>query len=359
MSTIEHTSEHVSDVRPAASAEVSLGRRVFNLRTAVSLAVGVAILAFGLSRLQVNLADTVQVIRTADWRLMIAALVVYYSTFLFRALRWRGMLVNAGTPRETVPPVGRLAEIIYLSWFANSVVPAKLGDVYRAYLLRRQSAISFSKAGGTIVAERLVDLAVLLVLIGVSGLLSFHGLLPKTIVTVLEISSALVLLAGIALLAMRQLDGTVRRLVPKRFEGIYAHFHEGVLGSFGGYHWLVGLTLCSWLAEAGRLFLVTRAVGLTLSPNLLMSLLMVVFISGGAALLTAPPGTPAGVGYVEASIAYAFTLLGTSPAVALSVAILDRSISFLSLIVGGAIVYVLSQRHVVTPDPRADVAEAG
>jgi uncharacterized membrane protein YbhN (UPF0104 family) len=254
--------------------------------------------------------------------------------------------------------VPRLAEIIYLSWFANSVVPAKLGDVYRAYLLRRQSRISFSKAGGTIVAERLVDLAVLLVLLGASGLISFHGALPATIVTVLEISSAAIGVAGIGLLAMRQLDGTVRRLVPGRFAGIYAHFHEGVLGSFGGYHWLVGLTLLCWVAEAGRLFLVTKAVGLTLSPNAPLNALMVAFIALGAALLTAPPGTPAGVGYVEASIAYALTLLGVSPAVALSVALLDRSISFLSLIAGGAIVYLFSQRHEIAA-PRPDAAPGG
>lgn len=356
MKTIESTSTVETASR---SGDVSLGRRIFNLRTIVSLLIGVVILGFGLSRLQVNLADTIRVIRSADWRLMVAALVVYYTVFLFRALRWRGMLLNTGTPPAMVPSVGRLAEIIYLSWFANSVVPAKLGDIYRAYLLRRRSAISFSKAGGTIVAERLVDLAVLLVLLGVSGLLSFHGKLPPTIMTVLEVSSAVVLVAGVGLLAMRQLDGTVRRFVPRRFERIYAHFHEGVLGSFGGYDWLVGLTVLSWLAEAGRLFLVTRAVGLVLSPGVLINALMIVFIALGAALLTAPPGTPAGVGYVEASIAYAFTLLGASPAVALSVALLDRSISFLSLIAGGAVVYVLSQRHEVGSPTIAEVADAG
>lgn len=354
MSTIERA----DDTATTASGDVSLGKRVFNRRTLISLLIGVAILGFGLTRLQVNLGETFRVIRSADWRLMIAALVVYYSAFAFRAVRWGGMLRNAGFPKTIIPKTPRLAEIIYLSWFANSVVPAKLGDVYRAYLLRRQAGISFSKGGGTIVAERLVDLAVLLVLLGVSGLVSFHGALPPTIVTLLEISSGAIFLAGIALLAMRQLDGTVRRFVPQRFSRIYAHFHEGVLGAFGGYHWLVGLTILSWSSEAGRLFLVTRAVGLTLSPSLGMNLLMIVFIALGAALLTAPPGTPAGIGYVEASIAYAFTLLGVSPAVALSVALLDRSISFLSLIAGGAIVYLFSQRHELA-SPAVDPAGAG
>ena len=117
------------------------------------------------------------------------------------------------------------------------------------------------------------------------------------------------------------------------------------MGFFGGYPWLIGLTFLVWLAEGMRLLLVTQSVGLSLSPVFAVNVLMVVFIALGGALLTAPPGTPAGLGYVEATIAYVFTLLGASQSVALSVALLDRSISFLSLIVGGLIVYVLSQRH--------------
>jgi uncharacterized protein (TIRG00374 family) len=72
---------------------------------------------------------------------------------------------------------------------------------------------------------------------------------------------------------------------------------------------------------------------------------MVYFISLGAAFLTAPPGTPAGLGYVEASLAFALTALGVNQSVALSVAILDRAISFGSLVVGGFVVYLISQRR--------------
>jgi uncharacterized protein (TIRG00374 family) len=329
----------------APSSEVGLGRRVLSARTIGSLVVGLAILAFGLSRLNVNVGETLQTMGTANWRLMLLALVVYYTVFPVRALRWRRMLRNAGTDPQTTPGVPRLAEIIYLSWFANSVVPAKLGDVYRAYLLRQQSRISFSKAGGTIVAERVIDLVALLLILATTGLLSFQGRLPGPVRSVLIASLIAVVVALVAVVSMHRLDAIVRRLIPGRFQGYYAHFHEGVLGSFGGYPTLVGLTLLAWAGEGARLFLVTRAVGLTLSPNLGLDLLMVMFIALGTALLTAPPGTPAGLGYVEASMAYVLVLLGAHQSVALSVALLDRSISFLSLIVGGIIVYVISQRH--------------
>ena len=255
---------------------------------------------------------------------------------------------NAGFRRVELPSLAGLVEIIYLSWFANSVVPAKLGDVYRAYLVRERSTtrISFSKAGGTIVAERLLDLAVLLVLLGATGLLSFRGAVPGPILAAIEIGSLLLLAAGVGVLFLRQMSGLVRRFVPPRFVRIYDNFVAGAVDSFGRYPQLLGLTLLAWLAELGRLFLVTQALGVHLSPNPLVEATMIVFIALGAAFLTAPPGTPAGLGYVEASIALALTMIGLNQSVALSVALLDRAISFGSLVVGGLVVYLLSARRV-------------
>lgn len=332
-------------VEPSAARDISLGRRVFRPQTVISFAIGVIILVFALSHLQVDPAETLRIIRGANWTLFVAAFIVYYTTFPIRALRWRYMLENADCARQDIPSIPGLAEIIYLSWFANSVVPAKLGDVYRAYLLRQRSTVSLSKAGGTIVAERLIDFAVLMVLLIGAGLLSFQGRLPGAVLTVLEVGSAAVVLGAIALLTMHRLDSFVRKIVPARLQRIYDHFHEGALGSFGHYPELVSLSVLAWATEAGRFYLVTRSLGLVLSPSIVTNLLMVAFIALGAALLTAPPGTPAGLGYVEGSIAYILTLFGAHQSVAVSVALLDRSISFLSLVVLGFMVYLLSYRH--------------
>jgi glycosyltransferase 2 family protein len=337
--------QNVAATSPAP--DTSLGRRILRPRTLVSFAVGAAILAFAFSHLQVNLAETFRVIASANWGLVASALLVYYLVFPIRAVRWRRMLENTGIKRADVPGVAGLVTIIYLSWFANSIVPAKLGDVYRAYLLRERSPgrVSFSRAGGTIVAERLIDLAVLLVLLGATGLLSFRGAIPGPILTVLEIGFVTVILAGFGVLGLRQLGGYLRRFVPHRFERIYDNFLAGAVESFGGYPQLLALTLLAWAAEASRLFLVTQALGVQLSANPISETLMIVFIALGAAFLTAPPGTPAGLGYVEASVAFALTLLGVNQSVALSVAILDRAISLGSLIVGGLVVYVISHRR--------------
>jgi uncharacterized membrane protein YbhN (UPF0104 family) len=328
----------------AGTADLALGQRLLRWRTLASFLVAFAIMGVALSQVRFDLGRLAAVLGQANLALMALALGVYYLVFPARACRWRLMLLNAGMPAGCLPSELRLAVMIFLSWFANCLVPAKLGDLYRAYLFKRQTGLSLSKAGGTIVAERLLDFAVVLVLLGITGLVAFRGQLPEGVVRLLEVGLGAMVLAGLGLLALRRLGGLVEGWLPGRARDLFRLFREGTLGAFGRYHFLVGLTLVSWLAEAGRLFLVTRAVGIHLHESLLLELLTLTFIALGAALLTAPPGTPAGLGYVEASITWAFILLGLPPEVALSLALLDRAISYLSLVVLGVPVYLLMQR---------------
>jgi len=323
----------------------SLGQRVLRPRTIISFAVGVLILAFSVNRLHVDVGATWAQMRAANPLLLIAAFLVYYCSFPVRGVRWRRLLLNAGSASSDLPSVPSLTEVVYLSFFANCVVPAKLGDVYRAYLLRQRSRVSFSKAGGTIVAERIIDLMIVLILLGVCGLLSFRGVLPPTFRLVFEIGFGVVALAGVALLMLHRIDPFVRRFVPSRFSRIYEHFRQGVLGSFGAYPEVLSLTLVAWLLECGRLFLVTQSVGLTLSGNIGLNLVMIGFVALAGSFLSAPPGTPGGLGYVEASMILVLTLFGATQTVALSVALLDRAISYASLVGFGLIVYLFSQRY--------------
>ncbi len=324
---------------------ISLARRILRPRTLISFAIGLIILGLGITRLNIDVAGTWHVIASANWRLYAIGFVIYSLAFPVRALRWRRMLENTGYRRDQLPKLPVLGEIIFLSWFVNGIVPAKLGDVYRAYVLRQRSIVSGPRGGGTIVAERLLDLAVMLVLLGVSGLLSFRGRLPGTVLTVIEFGCVIVLIGGIGLLSMRRIDPIISRFVPSRFHELYEHFQTGTVGAFGHYPELLSLTLLAWFIETARLYFVTQAIGVTLSPNFWVNLLMVMFIALGEALLTAPPGTPAGLGYVEATVVGALVLLHVNQTVALSVALLDRSISFLSIVVIGFFVYLYSQRH--------------
>ena len=336
------------------ASDIALGKRFFNYRTFISFAVGFGIIYLLLRNVRMDVGATLATIARADVWLYLVGFLVYYSGFVVRGWRWQRMLSNAhrdeGEDLPT-PSVGRLAQIIYVSWFANCLIPAKLGDVVRGYMLKQDAKVRFMKGMGTIFAERILDLGVLLVLLTVSGFISMRDKLPDDVSRALELGFALVAIAGLGLLCMRHLDELVQRVLPERFRERYARFHEGTLRSFRNLPFILGLTFLTWSLEAGRLVFVTWSLGLRLSDDLGTEVLMLAFIALASAALTALPVTPGGLGLVEALIVKAFAWSAAASGVAIanevvwSVAILDRSISYGSLVVFGLMVYLVSRRR--------------
>ena len=100
--------------------------------------------------------------------------VVFYLGFPLRGYRWQRLL------RETGFIIGlrNSTEILYISWFVNCVVPAKLGDVYRAYLLKMNSDASLSRTFGTVFIERILDIFAIAILGLAAGFWSFRLGMP-------------------------------------------------------------------------------------------------------------------------------------------------------------------------------------
>jgi uncharacterized membrane protein YbhN (UPF0104 family) len=346
--------EAQSDI-PAADVAVPdsdpLVRRFFNARTLGSFVLGFALLAVVLPRMNVEVGGILARLSQANVGLYVVALAFYYLTFPVRAFRWRKLLRNVGfLPGEGVrlPSIVGISEILLLSWFANCIVPAKLGDAYRAYLLKRTANVSFSKTFGTIVAERMIDTLLLFVLLGLSTSLAFRGALPGEVLAILQGGLLLVVIVIVGLLSMRNLSRFITPLVPGRFRSHYGLLEAGTLGAFGRGRMpmILAYSLVAWSIEAGRLYLVCLALGLSLALPVL------VFVALSAALLTTLPITPAGLGFVESAVVGILLLAsnaglvsGMDENLAASVAILDRTISYWSLIVVGAIIYVLSKRR--------------
>ena len=80
-----------------------------------------------------------------------------------------------------------LSEIIFLSWFANCIVPAKLGDAYRAYLLKLNAPVSFTRTFGTVFIERILDLFTIAIMGLAAGFWSFRSGLPHESVVEMDI----------------------------------------------------------------------------------------------------------------------------------------------------------------------------
>src|ERR671914_1331921 len=322
---------------PIPEREVSLTRRVLNWRTIASVIFAIVLLVLAFRTLGVNLGATLELILNANVGFLILAFGAYYLTFPVRAFRWRYVLGKTGTPVRFVDGL----EILYLSWFVNCLVPAKLGDLYRAYLLKGNFGSSASRTVGTIFIERIADIIVIFGLALAAGFWSFRGR-SRPEVDLIFLSGFVVALALVAFVIGLRLWGShLSRYMPSNIGALWDRFHEGTTGALtlSALPVIGLLTVAIWALEGMRLYFVIRALAL---PDVGLGISASIFVALAAALLTAIPLTPAGVGFVEAGIVGALAIYGVSDEPGAAVALTDRAISILTVIVLGGVLYAFS-----------------
>lgn len=320
---------------------VPITDRLRNRRTQASIIVPVLVLvlfAFALPGFQLD--TLVDYVLSADPAFLVAAFVIYYLGFPVRGYRWSILLRGIGAKVR----VRDSTEIIFVSWLVNSVVPAKLGEVYRAWLLKVNYPVSLSATFGTIFIERIFDIFAIVILGLGAAFWSFRTGLDDTVRAVMFIGIVVVVLLAVALFTMRNFGRrAIERLpVPQRGKELYERFEEGVFSANRRTLPMVALlTLVIWTTEALRLLFVVDSLGFDISLGISGAF----FVALVASLLTAVPFTPAGLGIVEAGIVGLLTVVyQADPTEAAAIALVDRAISVLSVIVLGFIAYLLSPK---------------
>ena len=329
---------------PEETPPPSLADRLRQPRTVVSIALPLVVIGLVLANLPgFHLDRLTSLILGASPGLLALGFVTYYAGFPLRGYRWRILLRGSGLSIGTRDA----SEIIFLSWLVNCVVPAKLGDVYRAWLLRLNYAVSLSRTLGTVFLERVLDLLAITVLALASGFWSFRSGLPPAVQILFGLGVVVVVLLSAGLFTMRNFGARLlRRLpVPARLLDYYERFEEGVFGSVGAKQIprLTVVTGLIWATEAGRLWFVIGALGF--GDEVRLGISGTFFVALAASLLTAVPFTPAGLGIVEAGVVGILTVIyGVPPTDAAAIALVDRSISVLSIIVLGGLLYLVSPK---------------
>lgn len=324
--------------------DLSLARRLRQPRTLVSLILPIVLLFFLARALPGFELDKLPAkIAAANPWLLLAAFAIFYLGFPMRGYRWALLLKESGFGLR----VRDASEIIFISWLVNCLVPAKLGDVYRAWLLKINSTVSLSRTFGTVFIERVLDLFAIATLALAAGFVSFRSGLPADVQLVFAFGVVFLLVLAGALLTMRNFG---RRIItklplPHKVLEFYDRFEEGVFGSIGlrALPRLIVITGLIWATEAMRLYLVVQAFNL---PGVHLGISGAFFVALSGSLLTAVPLTPAGIGIVETGVVGLLTIVyGVAPNDALAITLVDRAISVLSIIVLGSIAYAISGKR--------------
>ena len=323
----------------------SLRQRIFSLPALVSLLVAGGFLLFMVTRFDIDLSVTWQQARGANPWLLIAAFAVHYTTFVFRGARWRMLLRRAAIrddrddrddrEEKTVPGVLYCSQLVLLGWFVNSIGWLRLGDAFRAYLYQEEYEASFSGAIGTILAERVLDAALVALILLIAAPFLVGGGDDGLAWAVLGVAVALAAALVAVLAAMVWAQALLLRWLPGWLATHYRRFHDGAMGSTHRLPQTTALGALGWAAEMGRMYLVAMALGFELSAAL------AVFLTLANSLLSLVP-TPGGVGAVESGVAgLAVRLAALAKEAATALVLVDRFITYISVIIVGAVIFAL------------------
>ena len=127
----------------------------------------VAIAAVYYTMRNVSVSELMESFRHVNYIWLLPTFVLMCLTYVARAIRWRVLLL----PVKEVKTWDLFSPLMV--GFMAGVLPARAGELVRAYLLGKKFELSFASSLATIVVERLFDMILLLFLF--SWILVFHG----------------------------------------------------------------------------------------------------------------------------------------------------------------------------------------
>ena len=312
------------------------------IRTASVSLLAIALLAWFLR--DANFADVWRHVRTARISLLLLALGFVAATFWIRAFRWQQLLAPIGPTRfRTVFRAG------VIGFAALSVLPARVGDLLRPYLVARQDGLTFTSAFATIVMERVLDLIAVLTLMAVYvwGFADTSTWNPSLLAPV-EIAAAVGGVIAVALLVVmwvlashperigtivHSTDRVLPHRVARKLGELARTFSSGFAVAREPRGFLIALlwSFPLWLAIAGETWAVTRAFGIDLPYT--GTFLLQLFLVGGVAV-----PTPGGVGSYHEAYRWGVTsFFGAPNDQAVAAAIVVHAIAFMPVVLLGLV----------------------
>ena len=312
------------------------------IRTASVSLLAIALLAWFLRG--ANLGDVWSHVRSARVSMLLLALMFVVTTFWIRTFRWQQMLGPIGPTRfRTVFRAG------VIGFAALSILPARVGDILRPYLLARQEGLPFSATFATIVMERVLDLIAVLSLMAVYvwGFADTSTWNPR-LLRPIEISAAIGGVAAVVLLAIMWLlashperietlvhstDRILPRRVALRMGELARTFSSGFAVAREPRGFLLALlwSFPLWIAVASETWAVTRAFGIQLP--FFGTFLLQLFLVVGVAV-----PTPGGVGSYHEAYRFGVTsFFGAPNDQAVAAAIVVHAIAFLPVLLLGVV----------------------
>lgn len=218
-----------------------------------------------------------------SWGYIPAVLGLTFLNYLLRFFKWDFYLRNIGIRLRIKDSL-----VIFLSGLAMSVTPAKLGEVFKSYLLKRLNGTEISRSIPVVLAERITDVLGLLILAAISfsvfqyGKEVLIGILAFLLILIIALQSRKI---GNKLLEVSRSIPLVNRLsdsLRTTYESAYTLFR------FKNLMVAIVISVISWGFECLAMYFVLQGFGADVS--VLLSTFVFSFSSLAGAISMIPGG---------------------------------------------------------------------
>lgn len=296
-------------------------------------------------------SNIVKALETADWWFILLAAVIHIVVVWIRSVRW-GFIIKQTTKFKK----NFIVKTIGL--FAGNFSPMRsAGEVFTAVAGKKINHISLSEGLSAGLTERFFDLAIAGTLLIISGLF-----LPKIrLIAIAGGALSLTVMFVVYLINWREGSGVwlydkIHPLISKLplqkevLDNIYQRLTRGLEGvinyansftSIKNLSFVFILSMLSWLLECVRLYTVFYAFHVEMN---FVAIVIIFLLANVVGVLSALPG---GLGSIEISLTGLFVLFGVPSAIAGSIALVDRLVSFWLVTVLGIIFSVFYARDIL------------
>lgn len=297
--------------------------------------IALGIIAYMLYQVRESLPGALQLIRP---EFLVIAVFICLISWLLRGIRYRVILQGLSITITTMYATA----CILVSQTANLIVPARLGDLVRMFILKDEKKATYSQGLSSLVVERVFDV----VMVALLGLLSLRFVFNVpgwfyTLITVPLVGGGIFFLL-LYLMGMLQSDNRYITIILTMLHEV----REASL-SARSLGFLSFLSIGIWLLDVAVCLVVIEMFQLSIHPAVVILAIAI------GNLVKAVPLTPGGIGTYEAALAITFSLTGLPVVNATLIAIIDHLVKNVVTLVGGIISIYFFGGWVVTVMRRA------
>ena len=306
------------------------------LRNSLLLAIIASFGIFIALSIYADIGKVTQALAEFRWGYIPLILALTSLSYLLRFYKWHYYLGCIGVRIKWKDSLA-----IFLSGLAMTVTPAKLGEIYKSYLLKRLKGTEISRSIPVVFTERIADMLSLLILAAISFSALEHGL--KVLIIILTILLTLIAILQSRPLSIKLLGALNKVPFIKRASAslIVAYESANTLFQWKTLLITVLIGMLSWWFICWGMYFVL--VGFNIDGSMLLS----TFVTSFSLLLGGISMIPGGLGVTEAGLAGLLMLSGISKGIAITATVIIRLCTLWFGEVVGLIAMLLTRRKII------------